>query len=262
VYSETPVPSTALLAAAVLNCALYGIIRFHILASNCLGPEFSSSLLIFFGLGSMVIAAPFVLVQRNFRRLLAYSSIDHTGIIVAALGFGGKLGALGAMLHMSFHAITKPLLFFCSGNVQQRFGSASFRGVQEGVIHRLPLTAVLFLLATLAVTGVPPFSIFQSEFTVLMAAFTSGRPWCAAIFVVCVVTIFSGFLFHMVRLNLSPKLATSAGTPEPDEAGEVRDSKTAAMVLVAIPVCVFGFWLPQSLLRLIEQAAEIIWVGT
>lgn len=256
VYSETPVPSAALLAAAVLNCALYGILRFHILASNCLGVDFSSSLLVFFGLGSMVIAAPFILVQRNFRRLLAYSSIDHTGIIIAALGFGGKLGALGAMLHMTFHAITKPLLFFCAGNIQQRYNTASFRGVTVGVIHRLPVTAVLFLLSTLAVTGVPPFSIFQSEFTVLMAATTGGRPWCAAIFIVCVVTIFSGFLFHMARLNLGPKPAMAETTGDP------HDSKTWAIVLAAIPVCILGFWLPPSLLQLIEQAAQIIQVGS
>ena len=128
-YSEAPAPSAAILAAAVLNCALYGILRFHILASRCLGPEFSSGLLLWFGLGSLLIATPFILVQTNFRRLLAYSSIDHTGIMLVGFGVGGSLGPFGALLHMFYHAITKPLLFFCAGNVQQQFGTATFRKV-------------------------------------------------------------------------------------------------------------------------------------
>src|ERR1019366_4422985 len=88
-------------------------------SSRCLGPEFASHLLIIFGLLSMGIAVPFILVQRSFRRLLAYSSIDHGGIMILGLAFGGPLGALGMLLHMTFHTVTKPLLFFSAGNVQQ-----------------------------------------------------------------------------------------------------------------------------------------------
>src|SRR5213076_2832880 len=105
-YSEAPVPSAALLGAGFINCAIYGIIRFDVLAEKSLGHEFPGELLAGFGIASILMAAPFVLVQRNFRRLLAYSSIDHAGIMVAAVGFGGKLGALGALLHMLFHAVT------------------------------------------------------------------------------------------------------------------------------------------------------------
>src|SRR5207248_1087204 len=113
---EAPVPSAALLGAASINCALYGIMRFYSLAAKCLGHQYPGNLLMIFGITSILVAAPFVLVQRNFRRLLAYSSIDQAGITVAALGFGGKLGALGAVLHMFFHAVAKPLMFFCAGN--------------------------------------------------------------------------------------------------------------------------------------------------
>src|SRR5258705_7730553 len=120
-YSEAPVPSAALLGAGFINCAVYGIIRFDVLAEKTLGHDFPGKLLVGFGIASILVAAPFVLVQRNFRRLLAYSSIDHAGIMVAGLGFGGKLGALGAALHMLFHGVTKPLIFFCAGNVQQQF---------------------------------------------------------------------------------------------------------------------------------------------
>src|SRR6266849_4386558 len=180
-YAEAPVPASTLLGAGFINCAIYAIMRFNVLAEKCLGHDFPSHLLVGFGVFSILLAAPFVLVQRNFRRLLAYSSIDHAGIMVAALGFGGKLGALGAVLHMLFHAVTKPLMFFCAGNVQQHFATPYFWKVR-GVIHTLPWTGGLFLMATFAVTGVPPFSLFQSEFTALSAAFAAGRAWPAGLF--------------------------------------------------------------------------------
>src|SRR5438876_269966 len=151
-YSEAPVPVAAMLAAAVLNCALYGLIRFYVLTTRCLGPQFASQLLILFGLLSIAVAVPFVLVQRSFRRLLAYSSIDHGGIMILGLGFGGTFGALGMLLHLTFHSVTKPLLFFCAGNVQQHLKTDLFRRAKGGVIHSLPVSGSIFLLGTLAVT--------------------------------------------------------------------------------------------------------------
>src|SRR5207249_2414217 len=235
-YAEAPVPAAALLGAGFINCAVYGIMRFDVLAEKCLGHDFPSKLLVGFGVFSILLAAPFVLVQRNFRRLLAYSSIDHAGIMVAALGFGGALGALAAVLHMLFHAVTKPLLFFSAGNVQQEFGSPYFRKVR-GVLRTLPWTGGLFLLAAFAVTGVPPFSIFQSEFTALSAALAAHRGWMAALFVLGVVTIFVGFLVHMTKMNLG------AGQETTPRAAECP-WKLGAMMLVAIAVATLGFWLP------------------
>ena len=148
-----------------------------------LGPQFASQLLIIFGLLSIGVAVPFVLVQRSFRRLLAYSSIDNGGIMILGLGFGGPLGALGMLLHLTFHSITKPLLFFCAGNVEQHLKTDLFRRAKGGVIHSMPVSGSLFLLATLAVTGSPPFSMFQSEFTILRAGFDSAQYAPAILFV-------------------------------------------------------------------------------
>jgi hydrogenase-4 component F len=250
-YSEAPVPTAALLGTAFVNCAVYGIARFDVLAGKCLGHDFPGKLLAGFGVASILVAAPFILTQRNFRRILAYSSIDHAGIMVAALGFGGKLGALGAALHMLFHGVTKPLMFFCAGNVQQHFGTPYFRRVR-GVVHTLPWTGGFFLLATLAVTGMPPFSIFQSEFTTLSAALAADHGWLALLFIAGVVTIFAGFLVHMARMNL--------GTPRHDSPPFVVECpwKFSAMVLVAVSVVALGFWLPQPLYRLVQQTAQII----
>ena len=249
-YAEAPVPAAALLGAAFVNCAIYSIMRFDVLAEKCLGHEFPSQLLMGFGLFSIVLAAPFVLVQRNFRRLLAYSSIDHAGIMVAAVGFGGKLGALGAVLHMLFHGVTKPLLFFSAGNVEQEFASPYFRKVR-GVLHRLPWTGALFLLAAFAVTGVPPFSIFQSEFTALSAALAADHGWAAAVFTAGVVTIFVGFLLHMAKMNLG-------ASPEPSGQAAECPWKLGAMLAVAAVVVVLGVWLPGPLFSLVRSSAGIL----
>jgi hydrogenase-4 component F len=249
-YAEAPVPSAALLGAAFINCALYGIMRFYTLAAKCLGRDYTGNLLVIFGVASILVAAPFVLTQRNFRRLLAYSSIDHAGIMVAALGFGGKLGALGAMLHMLFHGVTKPLMFFCAGNVQQHFRTPYFRNV-TGVIHTLPWTGGLFLTTTFAVTGAPPFGLFQSELTAMSAALAADRPWTAGLFIAGIVTIFAGFLARMAKLSL--------GKPAHDIArGTECPWKLGAMFLVAAPMITLGLLLPKPLYELVHRAALII----
>jgi hydrogenase-4 component F len=250
-YAEAPVPSSALLGAGFINCAIYAIIRFHVLASKCLGEVFPSSLLICFGVGTILVAAPFIIVQRNFRRLLAYSSIDHGGIIVAALGFGGPLGSLAAVLHMLFHAVTKPLLFFCAGNIQQHFGSPFFRRV-SGAVKVLPWSGGFFILATVAVTGTPPFSIFQSEFMAVSAAMTRDYPLAAGLMLFGLVVIFAGFLGQTVRLTLGA--GPQPGAPPPDECRW----KLGAVLLVALAVLTLSFWMPAPLYQLAERAAGLI----
>jgi hydrogenase-4 component F len=252
-YAEAPVPAAALLGAGFINCAIYAIIRFDVLAEKCLGHAFPSHLLIGFGVFSILLAAPFVLVQRNFRRLLAYSSIDHAGIMVSALGFGGLFGARGAVLHMLFHGLTKPLLFFSTGNIQQEFGSPYFRKVR-GVVHVLPWTGGLLLLATFAVTGTPPFSLFQSEFTALSGALAADHGWAAFLFILGVVVIFVGFLVHMAKMNLGAA---------PESMPRVAECpwKLAAMILVALVVVAIAFWLPDPVTALVGESVKILGGG-
>jgi len=249
-YSEAPIPGAAMLATGVLNCALYGLVRFYILSSKCLGPQFGSRLLILFGLLSMGVAVPFILVQKNFRRLLAYSSIDHSGIMVLALGFGGPLGILGMLLHMTFHSVTKPLLFFCAGNVQQYLNTDLFQKAKGGLIHSMPLTGAAFLMVTLAVTGSPPFSLFQSEFTVLRAGFAGDHLVLAIFFVSFLVLIFAGFLVHVAGMVLGE----SPGLPRADMCGWKKYSVAG----LAVVIVVMGFWIPAPLFRLIKDAVGIV----
>lgn len=249
-YSEAPTPVAALMAAAVLNCALYALARFYVLIVRCLGPSFPSQLLMLFGLLSICVAVPFILVQRSYRRLLAYSSIDHGGIMVLALGFGGALGPLGMLLHMAFHSITKPLLFFCAGNAQQQIGNDSLKKAPGGLLHMLPISGPVFLLAALAVTGTPPFSLFQSEFMILRAGFAAQHVGLSMLFVTLLVAIFAGFFYHIAQLVLGPP----AGPP----GGETCPWKTYPVIGLSAIILLLGFWLPAPIYSLVEGAAGIL----
>ncbi|HVC46267.1 MAG TPA: proton-conducting transporter membrane subunit [Terracidiphilus sp.] len=249
-YSEAPVPSAALLSTALLNCALYGLIRFYILTSRCLGPEYPGHLLLFFGLLSMGVSVPFVLVQGNFRRLLAYSTIDHSGIMGIALGLGGPLGWLGLMLHMTFHTIAKSLLFLCSGNVSQHFRTDLFSRIKGSVIRAMPLTGVVLFMAMLAIIGMPPFSLFQSEFLILRAAFDGGHALTGVLLVLFSTGVFTGALLHVSGMILGPGGDTAVAARRPWRDGSV--------LALAAALVVIGFWIPASLFELIRGAARVV----
>jgi hydrogenase-4 component F len=199
----------------------------------------------------MGVSVPFVLVQSNFRRLLAYHTIDHAGIMVTALGVGGALGTLGLMLHMTYHTIAKSLLFLCAGNVHQRFKTDAFHDIKEGVIHAMPLTGTVFLMATLAIVGTPPFSLFQSEFVILNAAFSGGHIWASVLFMLFGTCIFAGAVLHIGKLVLGP--AGDAGIAPMRLSWQNSTVLALGLVLVGM-----AFWLPAPVVDLAGAAARII----
>jgi hydrogenase-4 component F len=249
-YSEAPVPSAAILSTAMLNCALYGLIRFYILTSRSLGPNYPGHLLLLFGLLSMGISVPFILVQKNYRRLLAYHTIDHAGIMVTALGLGGVLGSLGLMLHMTFHTIAKSLLFLCAGNVRQHFKTDLFSEIKGSVIRVMPLTGVVFLMAMLAIIGMPPFSLFQSEFLIVRAAFDGGHLLTGVLFVLFGTGVFAGALLHVGGMILGPRGDTPVAPRRPWRDG--------SLLVLAAALVIIGFWVPAPLLELIREAAKVV----
>jgi len=249
-YSQAPVPTAALLSTAMMNCALYGLIRFYILTSRCVGAQYPSRLLLLFGLLSMGIAIPFVLVQTHYRRLLAYSTIDHAGIMTTALGIGGILGSFGLMLHMTFHTLAKTLLFLGAGNIYQHFRTNQFADIKGGVLRAMPLTGVIFLLAMLAIVGVPPFGLFQSEFIILRAAFEGGHLFAGVLFVLFGVGVFVGLLLHVIGMVLGPRGDAPVAPPRPWRNG--------SMLALAIVLVVIGFWVPAPVFELIRNAAQVV----
>ncbi len=134
-HSQAPSPVSALLSGALIKCALFGIIRFHTIARGACGPGLSGGLLLFFGLVSVVVATPFILAQRDFKRLLGYHSVEHVGIIALGLGFGGPIGTYAALLHVVNHGVTKALVFFVAGDAMSRYHSRymhAIRGYARG----------------------------------------------------------------------------------------------------------------------------------
>lgn len=239
-HSQAPTPISALLSGVLLNCAVYGIIRFHTLATLGLGPAFSSNLLLYFGLASMGVAAPFILLQHDFKRLLAYSSVEHIGIIAAGIGFGGTLGLYGAMLHMVNHALAKSLLFFLVGDITQKYGTRKIRRI-EGLLRAMPLTGALFLAAIFAITGSPPFGVFLSEITILSAGFARGSIVPSVLFILFVALVFTGAMYYAGRMIFG-------GLPRRVSQGEGGGIAVAAAAVPMLLVLVHGLLRPTLLL--------------
>jgi hydrogenase-4 component F len=248
-HSEAPSPVSALLSGVLLNCAMYAIIRFRAITAPSTGAEFTNNLLIIFGLLSLGIAVPFILLQKDYKRLLAYSSVEHMGIIAVGIGFGGVLGTYGALLHMFNHAMTKSLMFFGAGNILLKYGTKRIDQV-SGVVRSMPLTGTMLLLGGLAITGSPPFGIFISEFTVLAAGFSQGKIFSTVLVLLFIIMIFAGFFSHISRMVL--------GTPPPDVKGEVSRWTLGAMGFLMVFVLLLGVYIPQPLYEMIMNVVEIV----
>jgi len=250
-HSEAPSPTSAMLSGVSLKIALYALLRFHILATACLGSGFSRNLLLGFGLFSMLLAGPFILVQKNLKRMLAYSSLEHVGLICVAVGMNSPLTVFGALLHMGYHALTKPVLFFAAGNIHQQFHTLDFRRIGSGLVRTMPVTALLLGLAAVAVSGLPPFGLFVSELTVIAGGFRSQHAWVSVVILTSLIVVFCGVLNKLAGLLLGPR-----DGEHPRETISV--SNVAAMSLPLGTLLLFTAWLPGSVRQLMEQAVGII----
>src|SRR5229473_1348532 len=181
-YGETPGVVGALLAGGMTTCAFLALLRVYRIVDAAGQGRFARELLLVFGLLSMATAAAFMVGQRDFKRLLAYSSVEHMGILVLGIGLGGA-GIFAALLHVINNAVTKCVLFLAAGNIHRAFKSKRLEDV-TGAMRRLPISGALFLAGFFAVTGSPPFGPFLSEFTILRAAMTSGHALVGALFLV------------------------------------------------------------------------------
>ncbi len=247
-HGKAPSPISALLSGVLLNVALVSVLRFKGLIDLSIGDEFSSMLLMYFGLASVVIAALIIFAQRSYKRLLAYSSIEHMGIIALGLGFGG-VGTLAALFHMLYHSISKVLLFLASGNILLRFGSTKFEYV-SGVIRALPITGSLFLAGFLALSGLPPFGMFFSKFLILSAG-TESHFGLMVVALVALAAAFYGFFRHVSPMLFGP---LSEGV----ERGEAQISTIVPLCILMGVYLVFSFFFPEPILAVLHDAAGMI----
>ncbi len=249
-YGEAPAPISALMAGGLVNVALYSLMRFTILINRSIGHDFASTLLIVFGLMSMVVAIPFVLMQQNVKRLLAYSSVEHVGIIAFAVGIATPLAYVGALLHTLNNAVVKLLLFFAAGNLRLTYHSKIIRRI-KGAIRVVPFTAAVFVVAVFAVTGWPPFGLFISELTIVSAGFSAGKAWPTVVFLAAVATVFVGFIYYTSTMIF--------GEPRGGE-HIVHTSRTTKGLLVALLLVLLclGVFIPEPLMALIRNASIIM----
>ncbi len=258
-HSQAPSPISALLSGILLNTAFYGIMRFVSIVEPSTGNAFTGNLLILFGLVSVGISSIFILVQDNFKRLLAYSSIEHMGIISLGIGIGGPIGIYGALLHILNHALSKPLMFFASGKIQSRFGTTNIANV-TGVLSSMPLLGTLTFIGALSLSGTPPFNIFVSEFAVLKAGVDRGLWPVVALFLLFVVTVFYGVLSGFGRMlfgkPVESNISHAGHLSRHSRAGNVLGS--GVMIVMALSAIVMGFRVPAVIDSTIRACAMVL----
>ncbi len=249
-HSESPSLVSALLSGALLNCAFLGILRGHQIGAAAGLSGFCSPIFVALGLFSMATAAAFIIGQGDFKRILAYSSVEHMGILSLAVGLGGA-AAMGGMLHAAAHSVTKAMLFLLAGNILAAFHTKSSHDAR-GVIRALPVTGVLWVAGFLAITGSPPFGIFISELTILKAALDAGRYVLAAAYLLLLGLIFCGMAVPVLRM------AQGRPTPHvaPGPRGEAALSVVPPLILAGLSL-LLGLYPPPLFQDLIGRAASL-----
>ncbi|MDL2280737.1 hydrogenase 4 subunit F [Selenomonadales bacterium OttesenSCG-928-I06] len=251
-HSQAPSPISAVLSGVLLNTALYGLFRVYTIANMTITTGVAEYLIIF-GLISVAVTVPFITVQSDLKRMLAYSSVEHMGIITLGIGIGGPIGIYGALLHMFNHSLTKSLLFFSAGVICHHYHTKQMQRI-TGLLKTMPIIGGIFLLSAFAIAGSPPFSIFMSELMILIAGFKAGYLVVTILFAVLIVLIFAGMMYYIVRMvfgtastriekiKFSPWIAFSLFVP-----------------LTFVILC--GFHVPNFLNELISAASSVIQQG-
>jgi hydrogenase-4 component F len=250
-YGEAPGLVGALLAGGLTNCAFLAILRFLQICTAAGEGAFARQLLVAMGLVSMAVAGVFMARQRDYKRMLAYSSVEHMGILVFGVGVGG-LATYGALLHVVNNGLAKGALFLSAGNIHRAYGSKLTDNV-TGAIHRLPFSGAIFLAGFFAITGSPPFGPFISEFTILSATFAAGRYLQAALFLVMLAVVFVGMGATVVRVVQGEPAAAAF-----DRAYRERFWLVAPALGFLGLVLLLGVYIPAPLNNLIRDAAAFL----
>jgi hydrogenase-4 component F len=250
-YGEAPGIVGTLLAGGITSCAFLAILRVYQICRAGSEAEFAREIMIFLGLLSMAVAAVFMARQRDFKRMLAYSSVEHMGILVLGVGIGG-LAVYGALLHLINNGLTKGVLFLSAGNIHRAYGSKVTDDVR-GAIQRVPLSAGLFLAGFLAITGSPPFAPFVSEFTIVNAAVGSGQFLVGGLFLLLLVIVFIG-------MGATVLAVVQGNAPEQKQPNGFHDSISTGLpiVLFMALVLLLGLYIPPPLASLLREAAAFL----
>ncbi|ABB30615.1 NADH/Ubiquinone/plastoquinone (complex I) [Geobacter metallireducens RCH3] len=249
-YGEAPGLVGGLLAGGLVTCSFVGLLRAYQVCVAANGTTFHRDALVLMGLLSMATAAVFMARQADFKRMLAYSSVEHVGILAVALGLG-KGALAGALLHLVNNSLTKGVLFLAAANIHRSYNSKRCEQVR-GALRRLPWSGGLFLAGFFAVTGSPPFGLFVSEFSIISSAMTQGGEWIGGLILFFLAAIFLG----MARTVLPVVMGESSRI----EHTGYRDrflTVVPPLILMGV-VLMLGIWIPEPLSRLITEGAALL----
>ncbi len=250
-YGESPSSLGALMSAALFAVAMYAILRWKIVVDACVGGSFSDNLLLTLGMLSIVIGSFSVVLARNYKRLLAYSGIEHAGLICLGLGLG-PLGVFAALLHLINHTAAKSILFFLVRGIELKYGSSMIRDVRA-MFRVMPWTGGLFAAGMLALIGLPPFGLFVSEFALFRAGFAAKHFWLMGVTLALLVVAFVSFINHLNKMLYGT-------VPEGMKPGEVDSPAWVIPLFVPLTALVIlGLTIPPPLATLLNRIMELVY---
>ncbi len=245
-HAEGPTPVSAVLSGLLLNVALYAVVRCKVLVEGAVPTSFARDLMMGFGLLSVVVAAFLLARQKDIKRLFAYSSIEHMGIITFAFGMGGPIANFAGLLHMTVHSLTKSAIFFTIGHAAQKTGTQAIDGIR-GLVVQSPLIGWGLALGTLAILGMPPFGVFAAEFLILTTAMRE-HAWATPFLLAAL-----GVAFAAVFSKVQPMVfGEPVGRRLPHRPAMVPVFVHLGLVLM------LGLWIPPYLADWYRQAARLI----
>jgi len=245
-HAEGPTPVSAVLSGLLLNVALCAVMRSKVLVDGSLGNHFSGNLMMGFGLLSLVVAALFLSRQKDIKRMFAYSSIEHMGLITFSFGMGGQVATFAALLHMTMHSLTKSAIFFAVGHAVQKTGTQQMDRIR-GLIHVSPTVGWGLMLGSLAILGMPPFGVFASEFLIITSAM-HDYPWTTP-FLLTALGIAFAAIFGRVQSMVYGQTSAKALPHTP---------ALIPVFLHLLLVLILGLYMPPYLANWYRQAAALL----
>jgi hydrogenase-4 component F len=245
-HAEGPTPVSAVLSGLLLNVALYAVVRCKVLVDGALPDAFAKNLMVGFGLLSVVVAALLLLRQKDIKRLFAYSSIEHMGIITFAFGIGGPIANFAGLLHMTVHSLTKSAIFFAAGHAAQKTGTQVMEDIR-GLVTISPMIGWGLALGALAILGMPPFGVFASEFLILTTAMRE-QPWATPFLLAALGVAFAAVFSKVQPMVFGETTATRL---------PVRPAMIPVFAHLSI-VLLLGLWIPPFLADWYRNAAKLI----
>jgi hydrogenase-4 component F len=277
-HSEAPSPVSALLSGALLATSFYAILRFYQITARATGSTYPRNVLLVFGLASLLLAALYLLRQRDMKRMLAYSSVEHMGILAIGMSFGVTIAFVGVLLHVLAHAAAKGTAFFGAGSVVRKFGTKDMASIRGG-IGALPWSGSMLVAAILALSALPPFGLFRSEFLIVSGGLADPRDAVAAVLVALAMVSFLGLSWSTTQTMLTsgpadncvdagganvtvgPSAAAHPAAHAPGGVGTITKGEVSPWIVVAMAIGIaalvlLGVHLPADLSRLLNDAAR------